>query len=149
MSADGVTAFLSDVQSFLEARPDLAEGGSIGLFPAQHHFGVMSENAGDIDLDSMAAERPGEGWGSKVLQVVVDLADRHGVKIYVRAHADSEDDQTLPDMQGDLEAFYRRFGFTDTGSWGARDMLRRPLAPTPDSEARLETAHLRPASPAP
>ncbi|AOG03233.1 GNAT family N-acetyltransferase [Bosea sp. RAC05] len=149
MSADAVTAFLSDIETFLEARPDLAEAGSIGLFPAQHHFGVMPENTGDIDLDALAAERPGEGWGSKIMQVVVDLADRHGLKIYVRAHADSEDDETLPDMQGALESFYQRFGFADTGSWGARDMLRRPQAPTPDSEARLEAAHLRPASPAP
>lgn len=149
MSADRVTAFLRDIQSFLEARPDLAEAGSIGLFPAQHHFGVMPENAGDVDLDSLAAENPGDGWGSTVLQVVVDLADRHGLKIYVRAHADSEDDQTLPDMQGALEAFYRRFGFVDTGSWGARDMLRRPSAPTPEAEARLDAAHIRPADLAP
>lgn len=142
-----VRRFLEEFVAILQARPDLDEGGGVLLCPAQHHFGVMEENAGDLDLDSMAAKEPGNGWGSKVLQIVVDLADRHGLKIYLRAHADSEDDDTLPDMQGALEAFYARFGFIDTGSWGARDMLRRPIAPSLETEARLATATIQPDAP--
>lgn len=78
---DAIRSCLEEFDAILEARPDLAEGGGILLCAAQHHFGVMDENAGDLDLDSMTANEPGNGWGSKVLQIVSDLADRHGLKM--------------------------------------------------------------------
>lgn len=143
-----VSAMLAEFDAAIEHDDELRKGGGIILAPAQKHFAVMPENAGDIDLDSMEANHPGEGWGSKVLQLACDLADKHGLSIYVRAHAASEDDHDLPDMQGRLEGFYAKHGFTMTGSWAASDMLRKPRPLDHAAEERLSQA-TAPAGPSP
>lgn len=139
---------LGEFEAIVEQNDELRDGGGVILAPAQRHFGVMIENEGDIDLDTMEADRPGEGWGSKILQLACDLADKHELSIYVRAHASSEDDHDLPDMQGRLEGFYARHGFTMTGSWGASDMLRKPKAFDHEAEARI-AGWAAPAGPSP
>jgi hypothetical protein len=143
-----VAMMLGEFNALIEQNDELRAGGGVILAPAQRRFGVMPENAGDVDLDSMEADRPGEGWESKVLQLACDLADKHGLSIYVRAHASSEDDHDLPDMQGRLEGFYAKHGFAITGSWGASDMLRKPKPFDHEAEARL-TAWTAPVGPSP
>ena len=143
-----IGAMLIEFEAAIEQSDELRDGGGVILAPPQHHFGVLPENAGDLDLDSMEANQPGQGWGSKVLQLACDLADKHCLSIYVRAHASSEDDHDLPDMQGRLEGFYAKHGFAMTGSWGASDMLRKPKPFDHEAEARL-TAWTAPAVPSP
>lgn len=132
-----VEAFMADLARLSETQPDLFEAGDVGIFPAQKKFGVLPENQCDLDLDVLATNTPGAGWGRTVMQILTALADRHGLDIYVKAKADDEDEHPDSIQQGDLEAFYARFDFVDVGNWSVRDMVRRARPQTPENEAVL------------
>jgi hypothetical protein len=124
-----VAAFMRDLDRLIGRQPELFEAGDVVVGPSQHKFAVLDENQGDIDIDAMNANQPGEGWGGIVLKLITALADRYGLDIYIRAYADEETEHPESISQGDLEAFYSENGFVDVGSWDIRDMIRRPVGP--------------------
>jgi hypothetical protein len=104
---------------------------------------ILPENTGDLHLDNIEADAPGQGWGRAAMRLLTDLADRHGLAIYLRAAVGAEDGIEIeggPIDQEALEDFYAKFGFIDTGSWGCRDMLRRPKPFEVDAQDRLRHA---------
>jgi hypothetical protein len=124
-----VAAFAQDFARLIEAQPDLFDSGDVLIAPSQQKMSILPENQGDLDLDVLRADQPGHDWGVTVLTLLTALADRHGLDIYVRAHADDEGSNPEAISQGELEAFYSVHGFKDVGSWSLRDMIRRPLNP--------------------
>jgi hypothetical protein len=138
--ADAVKAFFADLSAVEEAQPTLFGGGAIGIFPAQNKFGVLPENHCDLDLDVLAADVAGAGWGGTVMRLLTALADRHGLDVYVKANANDEEESPDAIPQGDLETFYAGLGFVDVGSWDARDMVRRASPPSSESVDLLERA---------
>lgn len=81
------------------------------VIAANQHDGTLSW--GDWDgrhpallwVDSIDATRPGHGWGTFMMSMLVSLADRFGVELALDAHAVSGE----PIRR--LLRFYERFGF--------------------------------------
>lgn len=136
---DRLKPFFAELDAIEAAQPALVEGGDLAIFPAQRKMFVMPENQGDLDLDALAADAPGQGWGGAMLAVVAALADKHGLTVYLRALAQDEGDEDALDQDG-LERFYAAHGFVGTGSWGARDMLRRPRPLSEEASLLLDKA---------
>lgn len=131
---------MADLARLSEAQPELFESGDVGIFPAQKKLGVLPENQCDLDLDVLATDTPGAGWGKTVMRILTALSDRHGLDIYVKVNADDEVEHPDSIQQGDLEAFYAGVGFIDVGSWDIRDMIRRAQPQTEENEAMLTMA---------
>jgi GNAT superfamily N-acetyltransferase len=135
--AAGIEAFMTDYARLTEAQLTVFESGEVGIWPTDHKGSVLPENQGDIEIGVLAADEQGTGWGRTVLKLVVALADRHGLDVFVRAHADEEDEKPESIPQPELENFYAKEGFLDVGSWDVRDMIRRPEK-EPEALARGE-----------
>ncbi|WBU39749.1 MULTISPECIES: GNAT family N-acetyltransferase [Marinobacter] len=62
---------------------------------------------------------PGKGYGTGMMNMLCELADKMGVRLYLEPVPDQGSNRT----QGELAAFYRRFGFE-----GSITMQRSPIA---------------------
>ena len=135
-----VAAFMKDYERLYLMQLELFQAGDVLVAPSQRKISILPENQGDLDIDVLRADESGNGWGGVVLTLITALADRHGLELYVRAHANDESQHPDAISQGELESFYSGHSFIDVGSWGARDMIRRPCGPPfagPASEAQL------------
>ena len=80
-----------------------------------------------IHMGSIQTTPPGEcegkGYASKVMQRLIDLADKHGVVMSLDPHPFGQ--KTLG--VGDLKGWYKRVGFKPDRNWGG-EWRRKPLA---------------------
>lgn len=74
------------------------------------------EGRDKVDLINFYAWYPGQGVGSKAMELITKLADKHGVKITLIMDNESEIDK--------LQRFYERFDFEETN--GFLEMIRYP-----------------------
>jgi GNAT superfamily N-acetyltransferase len=79
------------------------------------------EDAFDVAIQRLSVEPRGSGLGTWAMHIVIKLADRLGVTLYLEALAE-EDDMD----QARLVEFYRRFGFQgDEMMWRSPKSRRR------------------------
>lgn len=77
--------------------------------------------------DVMAIGAPRQGGGTRAVQMICDLADKHGVKVTLTAKAYTDERMST----GQLKQWYERFGFhEEDDGWGddseGYDMVRYP-----------------------
>ncbi|WP_456718114.1 MULTISPECIES: hypothetical protein [unclassified Bradyrhizobium] len=96
---------MKDYERLILMQVELFQAGDVLVAPSQKKMSILPGNQGDLDIDVLCADEAGNGWGGTVLTLITALADRHGLEIYVRAHADDEDEHPDSISQGDLENF--------------------------------------------
>jgi RimJ/RimL family protein N-acetyltransferase len=79
-----------------EAELQLPDGGSAEFEP----YGDD-----ELELWHLAADKPGKGWGTEAMRLIVSLADKWKVPLMVIPAGVSKAESLR------LERFYRRFGF--------------------------------------
>ncbi len=111
------TAFVQELNQIQDQDP--AFWSQVYLHVTPNDF-----EAGDVTIDAMEVrnhdQEKGKGKGRKVLQILVDLADKHHVSLRLEVHEDSVSDF--------LEEWYQRHGFEATGEYGDYGpiMIRQP-----------------------
>jgi len=103
---------------------DLPEDIEVSLRD-QGMFGFADlPNMVEIDHIEVPEELQGQGYGSKVLTILTQIADDMGVTL-VLTSADSVNDEDWPMSSADLADWYSRYGFV-----GDRKMIRSPITTT-------------------
>lgn len=109
-SSDPVHAFMDDFEAATEHNPLTKSGrlyGNVrlGVYPSRGGIRI-----GDI---SVAGDR-GEGQGTKALQLLTSLADKHGVKLngVATAYLSGQDGQGRAQANDRLLSWYVKHGFT-------------------------------------
>jgi hypothetical protein len=95
---------------------EFAGRGVIQLIP----WGEMN-----VQLHRLWTTEPGKGHGSSILRELCALADRHGVRIQIKATPFGR--KPYPMDRAQLHAWYLRHGFEGT----KRKMARPPRTPAP------------------
>jgi len=95
-----------------------------------------------INMGSIQTTPPGEcegkGYASKVMQRLVDLADKHGVVMSLDPYPFGQ--KTLG--VGDLKGWYKRVGFKPDRNWGG-EWRRKPLAKEGKTRGRTRSRHIK------
>lgn len=82
---------------------------------------VVSKGGDVAEIRNIKSLKPGEGYGSEVMQKITQLADQRGVTLTLQASPFGEGAMS-PER---LRNFYRKFGFEQVKS-GDAQMVRRP-----------------------
>lgn len=138
-----VHALLVDYENLLTTQGEFFRHGHLSLWEAQQRAGYPEGPPADMDLDSLAAEWPGSGWGSMTMRLLSALADRHQVSVFTAAHATDQDDleDGADHLQDRLIAFYAKHGFTVVHDQGAQtEMVRHPRQPEQSEQQWLDRA---------
>jgi len=127
-SADAATRMIDEADDVVQREAS----GHVTIY-------LSRRNDHTVEIDDMSATPMRQGWGSKALKAICDLADRHGVKLVGRianesddiwAERDDEDeDETVGPSypsEDELAAWYERFGFLITDGIGSRIISRNP-----------------------
>ena len=116
--ASNSTAFVQELKQIQDQDPQF--WSQVYLHVSPNDF-----EAGDVTIDAMEVrdhgQEKGKGKGRKVLQTLIDLADKHSVTLRLEVNEES--------VSGDfLEEWYQRHGFEATGDYGDYGpiMIRQP-----------------------